>query len=150
MNKFRHTIIPAVYLILEKEDKILFLKRMNTGHEDGNYSLVAGHIDDGESPTQALVREAKEEAGIGIDASDLHFCNVLYRREIKEDGTVEQRVDFFFSTHIWTGEVRNMEPEKCGDLSWFALDRMPENVVSYVKTALSHYRNGLVYSEFGW
>lgn len=48
--KERYKFISAVYLLLIKENQILLLKRANTGYEDGNYSLVAGHIDGNETP----------------------------------------------------------------------------------------------------
>ena len=54
----------AVYLLLLREGHVLLLRRHNTGYEDGNYSVIAGHVDPGERVTQALVREAAEEAGI--------------------------------------------------------------------------------------
>ncbi len=62
--KERYKFICAVYLILIKENKVLLLKRANTGYEDGNYSLVAGHMDGNETIKQAMIREATEEAGI--------------------------------------------------------------------------------------
>ena len=53
----------AVYLLLLREGQVLLLRRHNTGYEDGNYSVIAGHVEPGERITQALVREAAEEAG---------------------------------------------------------------------------------------
>lgn len=63
MNE-RHSNIPAAYLTLFRDNKVLLLRRCNTGYEDGNYSMVAGHVDQGETFTQAIIRESNEEAGI--------------------------------------------------------------------------------------
>ena len=60
MERFK--LVVAVHLILIENGKILLLRRYNTGYEDGNYSLVAGHIDGNESVIQAMQREALEEA----------------------------------------------------------------------------------------
>ncbi|MFH1669466.1 MAG: NUDIX domain-containing protein [Candidatus Woesearchaeota archaeon] len=67
MAKKRHQNVPASYLTLFKDDKVLLLRRFNTGYEDGNYSMVAGHVDPGETFTQCIIREAKEEAGIELE-----------------------------------------------------------------------------------
>ena len=55
----RFTLLSAVHLVLIKDDKILLLRRKNTGYEDGKYSLVAGHLDGKESVTTAMIREAR-------------------------------------------------------------------------------------------
>ena len=56
MIKERHKIIPASYLVLIKNNKILLQIRFNTGYEDGKYSRVAGHVDKGETFTEAIIR----------------------------------------------------------------------------------------------
>jgi len=66
-EKFK--LIPTSHLILIKDNKILLLRRFNTGYEDGNYSVVAGHLEGNETFIQAMVREAKEEADIDIKAA---------------------------------------------------------------------------------
>lgn len=145
MNKERFKVIPAVYLILIRDNKILMLRRQNTGFEDGNYSLIAGHVDENEGPTRAVSREASEEAGIHILPENIRLAHVMYRK--KPD---EERIDFFFIADAWEGEPRNLEPEKCDDLSWFPLDNIPENTIPHVRDVIeNHLVNKRAYSEFG-
>ena len=62
MELFR--LVPEVYLLLMEERRILLLRRYRTAGKDGNYSVVAGHVDGNEPARAAMVREAREEAGI--------------------------------------------------------------------------------------
>jgi len=142
MERFK--IIPTAHLFLIKDNKILLLRRFNTGYQDGNYSVPAGHLDGGETVISAMVREAKEEACIIIDYKDLEVVHVLDR---KAD---EERMDFFLTTKKWIGNIMIGESNKCDDLSWFPLDNLPNNMVPYVKFAIEKYQDGLFYSEFGW
>ena len=63
MSLARFMVRATVYLILIQKKNILLLRRFNTGWEDGNYSLISGHLDGKESVIQAMIREAEEEAG---------------------------------------------------------------------------------------
>ena len=45
MAKERNKIIPASYAVLIKDNKVLLVRRFNTGYEDGKYSLPAGHVE---------------------------------------------------------------------------------------------------------
>lgn len=143
MNE-RFKMIASVYMMFVRDGKILLLRRANTGYEDGNYGLVAGHVEDNESLTQAAIREAKEEAGVDIKPEDLKMTTTMHRRQ--ED----IRVDFFFEVKKWEGEIQNTEPDRCDDLSWFSFDELPANIIPYIKQALECYRKGIIYSEWGW
>lgn len=148
MSGKRHTNIPASYLTLLKDNKILLLRRFNTGYKDGFYSMVAGHVELGETFTQCVIREAREEAGIIVKQENLKVIHVMHR---SSDFTKnDERVDVFFVVDDWDGEIENMEPHKCDDLSWFDLDDLPENIIPYIKQAIGGIRNSLYYSEHGW
>lgn len=134
----------AVHLFFIRQRQVLLLRRFNTGYEDGNYNVVAGHVEAGETVTQAAVREAEEEVGVTITLQDLDVVQVMHRK------SEDERVDFFILIKQWSGEIFNHEPQKCDDLAWFALDRLPANIIPYVKRALENYRNAIFYSEFGW
>ncbi|MCK4715102.1 MAG: NUDIX domain-containing protein [Candidatus Aenigmarchaeota archaeon] len=145
MKKERFKLIPTSHLILIKDNKILLLRRYNTGYEDGNYSVVAGHLDGNETFVQAMIREAKEEANITIKPEDLDIIHVIHRKVPEEE-----RIDFFINANKWEGEPRIMEPHKCDELEWFDLDNLPENIISYVKQAIDNIKNKTFYSEHGW
>lgn len=145
MTNERYKFISAVHLILIKNDKILLLRRFNTGYEDGNYSIPAGHIDQGERAKTAMIREAKEEIGIDIDENDLQTIHVMHRM-----GNDQERIDFFMTVKEWVGIPYNCEKNKCDELSWYALNKLPENIIPYVKSALEQIKIAKFYSEFGW
>lgn len=144
----RHPIICASYLILLKDDKVLLLRRFNTGYKDGFYSLPAGHVEDNESVSDAIVREATEEIGISIEKKNIKLSCVLHRKAIKDEN--DERLDFFFSCSVWTGEVKNVEPNKCDDLSWYDINSLPDNVIPYVSQAIKQSIKGETYAEIGW
>jgi len=140
----RSPFLVAVHLFFLMDDKILLLRRFNTGYEDGNYSVVAGHVDAGETVTQAAVREAFEEAGVSLQLENLEVVHVMNRK------SNDERVDFFIVVNAWDGEIQNKEPDKCDDLAWFPLAALPINMIPYVQFAIGNYQKGIFYSEFGW
>ena len=143
MERFKLT--PASYLILVKDNKILLLRRFNTGYEDGKYSMVAGHLDGNETFIQSIIREAQEEAGITIKSEDLDVVHVMHRKV-----PTHERVDAFVRARAWEGEPRIKEPDKCDDMQWFELDKLPENTIPYVQQAIECFRKSVYYSEHGW
>ena len=148
MAKERHKAVPASYLVLIEANKVLLLRRFNTGYEDGNYSMPAGHVDKGETFTECIVREANEEAGIILKTEDVKMACIMYRKAVA--GEESDRIDAFFVAKKWDGEIINKEPNKCNDLSWFDLNNIPENTIPYIKHAIKCINKNIFYSEFGW
>ena len=134
----------TVHLLFFREDQILLLRRFNTGFRDGEYSVPAGHLDGGETVIGAAAREAQEEVGLHLQADDMTFSSVMHRI----DG--DERVDFFVHVHKWQGEPFNAEPDKCDDVCWVDINKLPANIVPYVKRALGNHLSNIQFDEFGW
>ena len=144
MQKERFKLTVDIHLLLIKDNKILFMIRENTGFMDGYYHVPAGHLDEGEKVIYALIRESKEEISITILPEDVKFVHVMHNKSNNE------RIAFFFEVKNWEGEIKNMEPDKCGGLEWFSLDSLPEKIVPYAKKAIECYLNGTTISYYGW
>lgn len=142
MERFK--VIISIYLILIQDNKILLLRRYNTGYEDGNYGLPSGHLEDNESAARALCREVKEEINIKLKPQDLKLIQVLHRKES------DNRIDLFFITKSYQGIPKNNEPDKCDEINWFSINHLPPNTIPYIKKAIKNYFKKVFYSEIGW
>jgi 8-oxo-dGTP diphosphatase len=143
----RENAIPGVHLLLIRAGEILLIRRINTGYADGQYSVIAGHLKAGESAVDALLREAREEAGIEVRRDAIAFRHVMHWRK---PAKLLPRVDFFFSASSWLGEPRNMEPHKCDEFRWSPADSLPPETVDYIRVGVGRVLSGIAYSEFGW
>jgi len=144
MQKERFELRSAVYLALFKENNVLLFRRFNTGWMDGNYSLIAGHLDGNESVSEAMIREAYEEAKIKINKEDLIPATVIHRKAEKE------YIDFFFVAKKWIGEPKIGETDKCDEINWFSVSNLPNNLLPYIREALENYKKDIPFFESGW
>jgi 8-oxo-dGTP diphosphatase len=133
-----------VHIFLLQGEDVLLLRRQNTGYEDGKLSVVAGHVEAGETVTRAALREIREEVGLALSPERLRVVGVMHR---KSD---DERVDFFLACRLAGEAPRNCEPNKCAELVWTRLGVLPEDTIPYVRAALENYRRGVWFEEFGW
>ena len=135
-------LIPEVHLYLVQNHTVLLMRRCNTGYQDGRYGLVAGHVEPEEDFVAAIIRETREEVGLTVVPEALEVVHVMYRLKTGDD-----RIAGFARVHDWQGEPCIMEPDKCDDLRWFSLDALPDNMVPYVRQAVTYIRQGIAYSR---
>ena len=138
----RYLVVPAAYVVLRDDhDRVLLHLREGTGWMDGHWAVPAGHVEAGESVFAAAAREAYEEVGLTIEATDLRPLCVMHRTQ-RNDDPIDERVDFFFTATRWSGEPRLMEPDKSAAIGWFALDGLPDPVVPHEHALLTALREG--------
>ena len=143
----RATYRAAVYVIPRRGDEILLFRRFNTGFGDGQYSFIAGHVEQGESVTATAIREAMEEAGIGLRVDDLHFGHILHRHSA--DGLVY--FDFFFVADRWDGYPAVMEPHRCDEMVWAPWQDLPATTLPYIRSVIDQiFAQSHPFSEHGW
>jgi 8-oxo-dGTP diphosphatase len=132
--------------ILESNSKFLFLLRQNTTFFSGYYGLMGGKIEDNESITDALIREAYEELDISITKNNLTFAHCLSFKNEKN----EEILALIFKITGWSGTPVNKEPDKCKEIAWFALDGLPHNIIPRHRQVIEMVQNAILYSENGW
>ena len=143
MARIPHTFT-ASYILFIREGKVLLSRRYQTGFEDGNYSLPAGHTERGETFTTALIREIQEETGVTLNPKDVFVSHVMHRKFGRDN------IDVFYTARTWNGTPENLEADKCDDLSWFPLNNLPINTIPYIRQAIECSTKGIFYSEHGF
>jgi len=146
MGKHFKTLSAIFPIILKDDGKttgILLHRRKNTGYQDGKWDISAsGHVDEGETAQTAVIRECKEELGIDVKIEDLAFVHLSHR--LSTDRTY---YDIYFVVNKYAGEPTIMEPDKCSDLNWFDIDKLPSDMIECRAAAVQYYKDKVFYSE---
>lgn len=142
MKKLRFQMHATIALILIKDNKVLLMKRRNTGYMDGYYGMVSGHLESGESLKQAIAREAFEEVGITLNEVDINVVCMI--RRVDNDNYF----NYFLTTKNFEGVPTIKEPDKCEELIWCDINDLPENTITAEKRAVYNYLNGIYFDEY--
>ncbi len=137
----------AAYVLFYQDNKLACTLRLQTGWNDGNYGIPSGRVEKREPILTAAIREANEEVGAVIKPGDLEHRLTMYRYS-EDDQTYW--VDVYFEAKAWSGELKNGEPGKHGEVTWLDPNNLPDNFVESVKAALEAIAAGKAYAEFGW
>jgi 8-oxo-dGTP diphosphatase len=130
----------AVYALLRRNGRLLLLRRAGSGFHDGELSLPAGHVDEGEDALSAVVREIGEELLLTVEPGDCRL--VLTGHSGPERPGDDAYVDLFFSVDRWSGEPTVGEPDKTTELVWAPEGDLPGDVIPYVAEAVAAILDG--------
>jgi 8-oxo-dGTP diphosphatase len=139
-------LLPYVLaVIINNNNEVLLAQRKNSDWFNNYYGLIGGKIEQQESAKQALAREVTEEIGITFDFDKAEFAHVMHFM-----GETEPCIALFFVISSWHGELTNRELDKHDHISWFAVDKLPENLIPRHRKALELISKKIVYSEANW
>lgn len=148
MDRFASTARPycAAFMLIERDGKVLFVRRAKTAWMDGYYGLPSGKVEKKEGFLAAAIRETKEEVGVTVKPEHAKWVHLSWRNEPEQDDM--EWCDVLFRARAWSGKPHNAEPDMHDEIAWFSLEELPENTVPPVKAMLEAYVAGKTYSEF--
>ena len=123
-----------LYKIEHGQIQICFQKRAEGISNGGYYDFSAGgHIDRGETPLAAAIREAKEEIGLVLSPDELIY---LASWRIPDGSKI---IHLYLSDRSNKNDTFALFPEEVESLEWIALEDLDTFIESKVKPPM---RNG--------
>ncbi len=126
-------------VVIIRDGKTLLAQRKGS-HSSGAWGSMGGHVEFGETPVEAAIREAKEELGIVIGNLKFISCTSLQKEQT-------HYIDISFVAEILSGEPVIMEPEKIASIGWYELDELPRPLFEPVRIVLEAMKTGQAYFE---
>lgn len=127
----------GVGAIIVNERGELFMARRGplAKNERGLWEFPGGSVEYGERLAEALKREIREEYGVEIEVGTL--LDVVDHILPDEN---QHWVSPTYICRILSGEPRILEPGKCTEIGWFALDQIAEDITIISRHNLENYR----------
>ena len=137
-----YKIVPAVNVLIVKNNKVLLSRRQNKSWGNGKLVLPGGHVEENETPTTSMVREIKEELGVNINKNHLEFLCTAVRYRTQEK-TVAQIFTINYDYNYY-----NNEPYQCSELVWSSILKLPKDIIDDYKIIIKEsYLNNKKYLE---
>jgi 8-oxo-dGTP diphosphatase len=140
MDKNRPQV--GVGLIIIKGNKVLLGKRKGS-HGHGEYASTGGHLENGETLEECIMRELREEAGPDIQIKNLRFVRLINLRKYAP----KHYIDIGFIAEWKSGEPKVMESDKKESWDWYDMDNLPSPLFGTVEAYIDAYKTGQILFE---
>lgn len=114
----------VVFVINEKNQLLIQKRSPNKKQHPNKWGMLAGHVNSGEEPIKAALRETKEEIGINISESDLKFINTIF---IEVKNNRYYNYIYLLRTDKRIDEMTMQESEVC-ELAYIDIEKLKERV----------------------
>ncbi len=120
----------AATLIVNGQNEVLLVHK---AYGRRVYGLPGGGVDPGELPTQAAVREAREELGVKVR---LEYQIGLYY--LRGGGLPDQHATVYFAT-IVSGQLHVVDPSEIQAVGWHDLHGLPALLNNDARAAVDDF-----------
>jgi len=126
-------LLPSVAVLAwDEEGRLLLVREAQTGL----WQTIGGAIEPDESPAQAAIREAAEEAGVVVDLTGIRgVVGGPPFRMIYPNGDLVSYVPTIFDARVIDGDPRP-DGEETIDVAWFETGQLPDAALSEFTIAL--------------
>lgn len=127
----------ALAVIVNKDNEFLLLKRINDGWAPNKYGLAGGHMEDGETPEQACIRETFEETGLRLS----HLAERIVLERVY-DG--KRNIEHIFCSRHKGNNDDVVLSEEHTEYGWFKLNSIKKldtvpNLIEYISICFKNY-----------
>ena len=115
MDRSEKTVLTNMCMIYDDDGNVLVQDRRDS--DWGGVTFPGGHVEKGESFTDAVIREVYEETGLTIETPQI--CGIKQWPE--DDGS--RYIVLFYKTSHFAGELKSSEE---GEVYWTKLSRLKD------------------------
>jgi ADP-ribose pyrophosphatase YjhB (NUDIX family) len=108
---------PCASVLPIRDGKVLLAKRANDPHK-GEYDIIGGFMEVGETPEAAALREAKEETGL-----DMKIVSLLGIYNCRYGDGGDYVLDHHYIAEVTGGQMQAQDD--AAELEWFDISNLP-------------------------
>jgi 8-oxo-dGTP diphosphatase len=122
----------GIGVVVVRDGRLLLGLRRGS-HGADTWALPGGHLEPGETDASCAARELREETGLVATACHPGPPPVAWTAE-----TGQPYLTRFIVADVPVGEPRLLEPDKCAEWRWCALDALPQPLFGPIATWGAH------------
>jgi 8-oxo-dGTP diphosphatase len=119
-------------LVVRNQGQVMMHVRRNS-HDSNTWAFPGGHLELYEEPEEGALRELKEEAGEDISVFNVRkwtFTHDVF------PGYQRHYITLFMIADYYSGQAKNMEPDKGGDWEWHPWNFLPRPLMTPIVNLL--------------